>query len=165
MNRRTEEPFDFETGPQILRVFETHPLMRRTRVVDFVWHGPVNVPVRISDEFLRYDAGLDFAGQFPERLSCFPWPLRKVDDDNWAGFYAIYVRTDVGRFNWLYYAALARARRIWRWLFARLVWTLVVWGLAYVERGTFPTWGDVLKPQRESAAWKRWRARFGEWLR
>jgi hypothetical protein len=161
-DRFTEEPYLDDGRPEILCVYERHPLTRSVRVVDFEWRGPVNEPVKVTEEHLQA-TGLAFGllrDRFPPVLSCFPWPLRRVDVETFYDISAMYVRTDRGWRNWYYYAARARARRAWRWFFARLVWTLVVWGLAVVERGTFPTWGDVLKPQRESARWKRLKGRL-----
>ena len=105
------------------------------------WKGNPRGQVRISIPLLRrlIRIPIESEADLPERLSIFPWPLRLVSreiDLPWNAAY--YVRDDQG--VWLYWAVRSRVCKVWWWFKPRLIYTAVVWGLAYVPAGEAPSW-------------------------
>lgn len=89
----------------------------------YEWDGPENEPVKLNHVSQR-------------QLHDLPWKLEKIKDDI---FYGIYVRNDTA-FPWY---ALHRLKQAWRsteWLKVRIIATLVIWGVGYIESGQIIDW-------------------------
>lgn len=74
-----------------------------------------------------------------QKIGELPWKLRKVEDDICRG--SIYVRNEPGLYTywWLRIHLLNFLRSIQ----CRLIYTLMVWGLAWVDGGEIPSWRCV----------------------
>ena len=96
----------------------------------YEWVGPKTSPV-------RFDLCRE---ELAAALGDLPWPTRAIEVDGF-GLSALVVRTD-GWMKALYPLHFARhkARRAGRWLLVRLVYTAMVWGLAYVAPGETAGW-------------------------
>lgn len=119
------------------------------RFTTYRWIGPASAPVRIN----RYMVDPD-CRTIDEAAQRLPWRLRKLPNGHdFLRDAADFVRVDGG----LWVPALLtewrhRLRDRWDWLTARMVLTLMVWGLAWVDEGTQPRWADVKRrhPNKET---------------
>jgi hypothetical protein len=156
--RRDAEEYAREIGyAQLIARYETEPVTRWTRLVRFEWAGPTHLPVRFGEELYFYARaqGIEFdIAHAPHSIKWLDWPLRLVDSSRsgLVPFEAVYARTD-GRNAavWLWWRVRSLALRAWRFLSARVVLTLWVWGLAYVKPGARPSWRDIGRRSRDGA--------------
>lgn len=119
----------------------------------YEWGGPRSWPVEIDYPSLREMLGREEVPKdqvWPDEISgVLPWKLRLVGEHvNFAYNSAIYVRADSG--SWLFWKAEEVARRCQRWLMFRLIFTLMVWGLAYVEPGEITSWQCIGRKRKRN---------------
>lgn len=108
----------------------------------YEWRGLSSWPVLIHGNTLSRLMEQPFKGNgYPEIVDCFPWKLRLIDEAAYHLNGAYYVRTDSGM--WAYLWMMVRANRMIQTLKQRIILTLMVWGLAYVEPGELISWRCV----------------------
>lgn len=79
-----------------------------------------------------------------EREGLIPWNLEKQQNSELDGYamFGTYYRTDAGM-SYIYYRFQSDV--LWfvnklKWIGSALIMTAMVWGLAYVPMGEYPTW-------------------------
>jgi hypothetical protein len=108
----------------------------------FEWHGD-SPYVTIPDQILRLAVAEPRGGI----LAGLPWRLRIVGEQEFfMGPGLICVRDEP---LWLLHAFRWHAARWLRMVGYRLLWTLILWGLApQPEMGGLPSWRDVFRGRR-----------------
>lgn len=127
-----------------------HDLLPNRSFYTYTWDGPADGLIEIDSEKLYHATGQDYCwNEFPQRLTCFPWPLRKVaDHPHFCRDTALYARTDKGnRLNWLRHIVKYRSECVYTWLKYRLILTAHVWGLAHVPANAPISWSHLKKPR------------------
>ncbi len=113
----------------------------------YTWDGDPNGTIEL-DRFMleRCGAWTNGAKGFPERLNFFGIPLRLVKHSLYTGN-GIYARVDTTAhgLNWLYLRGRAAVHPFFARLKSRLIYTAMVWGLAWVEPHAIPSWHDIGK--------------------
>lgn len=102
------------------------------RILQYEWVGPVHGIARVGPEYLPF----------------IPWPYEVLSQEH-LGWSTYICRTDYP-FPWplacnRLAAEADRFARQWQWFQSRLIYTAMVWGLAYVEPGSIPNWGCIGK--------------------
>jgi hypothetical protein len=109
-----------------------HELPFGRHYITHEWEGKPNQPA-----FISYFSWTE--------IKDYPWPLTKIGDRPEEGG-ALYARKD----GWLWANSYWMRGRLWirkrlELVYYRLIMTAMVWGLAYVDPGSIPSWRDIGK--------------------
>ena len=127
-------------------ICHTEEILPGRYITRYEWQGKPDEPVFISRRILEgiLQKRLERWDDYPERLDCFPWPMRLLSaQEGFARDAGLYVRSDTPL--WLWHVARFKASRFWQWFFVRAVYTAMVWGLAYVPEYEVPSWQHLGK--------------------
>jgi hypothetical protein len=110
-----------------------HGVLRGRGYYTYDWVGPKTAPALIA-------SWLDSAW-----FELLPWPVREIECDTLIPSKCV-VRTDVGGgLPALWMEWRIKTHRLRVMLKARVIITLMVWGLAWVDEAVEPRWSDIGK--------------------